>query len=93
MKSCEEAVLLHMLVRHHSLAEMFLTKPIVFPASGQDPNFARPGEPSLVWAILLSNGLFIPLVAIVIALRIFTKFSMTKQVFLDDCKCHGGGKS
>lgn len=64
---------------------MFLAQPILIPP-GQDPNFGKEGEESLVWAILLSNGLFIPLVTIVVALRIYTKVSMTKQVFLDDCE-------
>lgn len=64
---------------------MFLAQPIIIPP-GQDPNFGKEGGESLVWAILLSNGLFIPLVTIVVALRIYTKVSMTKQIFLDDCE-------
>lgn len=71
----------------HLQAQMFLAQPVTAPPPGQDPDFERPGGQSLVWAILLSNGLFIPLVTIVIAMRIYTKFSMTKQIFLDDCKC------
>lgn len=65
---------------------MFLTQPIIFPASGQNYIIDSTGEPSLAWAILLSNGLFIPLVTIAIALRIFTKLSIAKKLFLDDCK-------
>lgn len=67
-------------------AQMFLAQPIILPP-GQEPNVGKEGEHSFVWAILLSNGLFIPLVTIVVALRIYTKFTMTKQVFLDDCEC------
>ncbi|KAJ4418213.1 hypothetical protein N0V82_005687 [Gnomoniopsis sp. IMI 355080] len=62
---------------------MFLAQPIIIPP-GQDPNLGTESDESLVWAILLSNGLFIPLVTIVIALRIYTKLSMAKQIFLDD---------
>lgn len=64
---------------------MFLAKPVIIPP-GQDPNFGSEREQSLVWAILLSNGLFIPLVTIVLGLRIYTKVSMTKKLFLDDCE-------
>lgn len=70
---------------------MFLAQPIVIPP-GQDPNFGTESEQSLVWAILLSNGLFIPLVTIVIALRIYTKLSMARQIFLDDCEYGPAGK-
>ncbi|KAJ4387515.1 hypothetical protein N0V93_008108 [Gnomoniopsis smithogilvyi] len=62
---------------------MFLAQPIILPP-GQDPNAGKEVDDSLVWAILLSNGLFIALVTIVVALRIYTKFTMAKQVFLDD---------
>lgn len=65
---------------------MFLSQPIILPP-GQDPNDGKEVGDSLVWAILLSNGLFIPIVTIVVALRIYTKFSMAKRLFVDDCEC------
>lgn len=65
---------------------MFLTKPLHFSETSGVGRIDRSDDPSLVWSVVLSNGLFIPLVAIFITLRLFTKFSIAKQVFLDDCQ-------
>lgn len=40
---------------------------------------------SITWSILLVNGLFFGLVALVVSLRIFTKVFTRFRLFADDC--------
>lgn len=44
---------------------------------------------SRAWSVLTVNILFICLVAIVVSLRAFTKRSMTRKLYLEDCKLSG----
>lgn len=41
---------------------------------------------SRAWSVLTVNILFICLVAIVVSLRAFTKHSMMRKLYLEDCK-------
>lgn len=43
-------------------------------------------QTSRAWSVLTVNILFICLVAIVVSLRAFTKHSMTRKLYLEDCK-------
>lgn len=48
--------------------------------------FSTADHTSRAWSVLTVNSLFIGLVAVFMSLRAFTKFSMTRKLYLDDCK-------
>lgn len=64
---------------------MFLTKPLTYDLAAP-LQAARSGQPSLAWSVNTSNGLFLALVFLFISLRIFTKLTIAKKVYVDDCE-------
>lgn len=62
---------------------MFMTEPLN-PEATAIPDTSDHSSGAL--SILVTNGVFIPLVTIITALRIYTKFFMARNLFLDDCK-------
>lgn len=65
------------------LLEMFVSDA---PTASQWASLDTSDHSSHRWTILIVNGLFLGLVAVVILLRIVTKISTATRLFLDDCK-------
>lgn len=56
------------------------------PTASQWASLDTTNHSSHTWTILIVNGVFLALVAVVIMLRIVTKIYTATRLFLDDCK-------
>lgn len=56
------------------------------PSNSSWSSLDKSDDSSRIWSVLLVNRLFLAMVAVIISLRMFTKFFMAMRLFLDDCK-------
>ena len=60
--------------------------PVIPPPSGVDSNFEDPE--SLGLAIKIVNGVFLPLMLLVVSIRLYTRAFILCAIGWDDCKFH-----